>query len=331
MDQHDSSAEPVEAWERDLIGEPVPPAERDQLDQQKAEAEAEAEAARRAADTAEQETAHREAWPMLHDVPDGGTVNLGDVWHRLGDERFDIGSYDLVELLAERAGGVARRLRAGLRRLRAGRDGNTFAAIDLDPVSRRVDVVAWLPRGYPQPNRAWWVRCAFEIDTDEVFLTPIWGTEFAVCGRSGSTVFHDPQDGPLGRIVGRWYLEWLGRGAVREELGLVPVGPARVALPLKHFLTRSMQLFSLEIVHGEWPPGRVRLGDADCPIVADHLPDKVLGWMAGYGAFGSALDIHVLVTPYDQKPTEPAEPSTYHAIDTRVGYFFAAQPGEKLA
>ncbi|GAA1623661.1 hypothetical protein GCM10009733_020370 [Nonomuraea maheshkhaliensis] len=64
-----------------------------------------------------------------------------------------------------------------------------------------------------------------------------------------------------------------------------------------------MQLFSLEIVHGEKPIGRVRFGDADCPIVAGDLPDKVLGWMAGHGAFGSALDIHVLVTPYGQKPT----------------------------
>ncbi|MEV4116174.1 hypothetical protein, partial [Nonomuraea sp. NPDC049695] len=226
------------------------------------------------------------------------------------------------------------RLRTPARSLRAGRDGNTFAAIDLDPVNQRVDVVAWLPRRYPRPNQAWWVRCSFEVDTDEydeVFLTPIWGTEFAVCGRSGSTVFHDPQDGPLGRIVGRWYLEWLGRGAVRKELGLVAVEPARAALPLKHFLTRSMQLFSLEIVHGARPPGRVRFGDADCPIVADHLPDKVLGWMAGHGALGSALDVHVLVTPYEQKPTESAETSTYQLLDTRVGYFLAAQPGEKLA
>ncbi|MEU6721656.1 hypothetical protein ABZ897_60345 [Nonomuraea sp. NPDC046802] len=318
----------MEAGERDLISEPVTPADRDQPDRQKAEA------ARRAAETVEQEAARREAWPMLHDVPDGGTVNLGDVWHRLGDERFDIGSYDLVELLAERAGGVARRLGAGVRSLRAGRDGNTFAAIDLNPVNQSVEVVAWLPRGCRQPDRGWWVRCAFEVDTDEddeVFLTPIWGTEFAVCGRGGSTVFHDPQDGPLGRIVGRWYLEWLGRGVVREELGLVPVGPARVALPLKHFLTRRMQLFSLEIVHGERPPGRVRFGDAECPIAAADLPDKVLGWMAAYGALGGALDVHVLVTAHDQRPAEAAEPSTYRVLDTRVGYFLAEQLGEKPA
>ncbi|WP_346103444.1 hypothetical protein [Nonomuraea maheshkhaliensis] len=79
-------------------------------------------------------------------MPDVGTVNLGNVWRRLGDDRFDIGLYELVELLAERAGGVARRPRAGVRSVRAGRDSRTFAAMDMDPVNRQVHVVAWLPR-----------------------------------------------------------------------------------------------------------------------------------------------------------------------------------------
>ncbi|MGW2221670.1 hypothetical protein ACWCSD_42365 [Nonomuraea sp. NPDC001684] len=223
--------DPLPAWERNLLGQPVTTEERAQLDQEAAEA------ARREAD-------RRQAWPLLHDVADGGTVDLNDVWYQLEPERWELDPGAVVELLADRAGGVGRRLHAGVQSLLARRDGNINLWSEPDPDQHLISVVAWSFGGHWSPDRAWWARCTLDVSTDqygEVRLTPHWGVEFAVSGRGGATVFLDNEHGILGPLVARWYLGWLGRRAVRDQLGHPPYGPAVEAISLNDFLAQTEQ------------------------------------------------------------------------------------------
>ncbi|WP_433513852.1 hypothetical protein ACQP2T_61610 [Nonomuraea sp. CA-143628] len=224
----DTTPEPLPAWERDLLGLPVTEKERAQLDRQAAEA-------------AEKETARRAAWPMFHDIPDGGAVDLNNVWFRMEPERWDLDGAAVVALLADRAGGVAKRLHAGVQSLLARRDGNTSVWINPRPDEGWIEVIAWSLGGCWRPERAWWVRCTMEVTSDEygeVLMTPYWGVQFAVCGAGGVTVFQEDENGILGRIVGRWYLGWLGRRGIREQLGHEPYGPVAELATMEHFLAQ---------------------------------------------------------------------------------------------
>jgi len=222
-------------WEYELEGLPVPPEVAERANQARAEQEAE-----RARKRAEQAA----AWPMLHETKDGGTVEPGttvkliDAWAEMDDIRWDTRGLALVEVLAERAGGLANRLLAGAQSLLSRRDGNTRVYVDSrdDGV---IEVVAWSLGGCWRPDRAWHLRTMWDVTWDqwgEIRLRSIWGAEFTVRGRGGHTMFDDDEHGPIPEIAARWYLAWEGRRAVRARLGISQPDPAEAPLSRKDFL-----------------------------------------------------------------------------------------------
>ncbi|GIH70363.1 hypothetical protein [Sphaerimonospora thailandensis] len=220
-------------WEYELLGMDVPPEVAAAADARHAEQAAAREAAR---------AAQAAAWPMLHETADGGqvapggTVDLADAWVRLDDIRWDVRGLALVEVLAERSGGLATRLLAGCRSLLARRDGNVRGHVTAGDGS--VEVAAWSTGGCWRP-RAWWLRCTWDISVDEwgeVRLTPIWGATLAVRGSGGTTVYADNENGALPEIAGRWYQAWEARRAIRARLGLAQPEMAATPLSLGEFL-----------------------------------------------------------------------------------------------
>jgi hypothetical protein len=228
---------PLTEWEYALLGQDPPPEAVAAADARRAEQEAE-----RARKRAEQ----AEAWPMLHEIKDGGLaqpgqpVNLHEVWASLDDVRWDTRGLPLVEILAERAGGLANRLLAGCRSLVARRDGNTHVYVNIkdDDV---IQVVAWSLGGCWRPDRAWHLRTTWDVASDEwgeIRLRPRWGAEFAVRGRNGATLFFDDENGTLHEIAARWYLAWEGRRAVRARLGISQPDIAESPLSQADFLSQ---------------------------------------------------------------------------------------------
>ncbi|MEU4231081.1 hypothetical protein AB0F17_42890 [Nonomuraea sp. NPDC026600] len=249
----------------------------------------------------------REEWPSLHDVADGGTVDLSSLWPRMEPERWDIDPAAVVELLAERAGGVANRLDAGVRSLLARRDGNTSVWIRPKPEEDLIEVVAWSAGGV-WSQRAWWIRGILEVAADgygEIRMSPFCATTFAIRGSGGTTVFTEDENGLIGRLLGRWYLGWLGRRAVREQLGYEPIGPEETALDMEEFLSPapSGRTFTLTIVEGEQQHANgIDLSDADSPVSYTDLPDDVQQWLTDRGYVPERPDVWVLVTPVDELP-----------------------------
>lgn len=188
-------------------------------------------------------------WPGLHEVADGGTVEDGDTidlpeaaWQHMDDIRWDVSPLELVEALAERAGGLANRLLAGVQSFLNRRDGNTDVHVTVDDGGGRgvLTITAWSAGGCWGP-RAWWLTAAFYVDTDEyaeVRLAPVWGARLAVHGNNGGvTVFEDSEHGPLPQLINRWYQGWEARRVIRDRLGASQPDAPEQALPMEEFLS----------------------------------------------------------------------------------------------
>ncbi|MET8006179.1 hypothetical protein [Nonomuraea glycinis] len=217
-------------WEKQLIGDEPTVEEQQRLDSEAAAAAAE-------------EAGRREAWPMLHDG--SATVDLSQVWYRLWDlGHNELYGIDLVDALADEAGGVAKRFAAGAHSLMSRRDENVQVHVDVD--TRHGDlirIVAWSMGGC-WSQRAWHVACTLEISTDEygeVRLTPYIDTTLAVRGQGGTTVFEDPEYGAIGPIVARWYLAWEGRRTVRGRLGVDQPELPDAPITLEQFLALPLR------------------------------------------------------------------------------------------
>ncbi|MEV1000962.1 hypothetical protein [Nonomuraea sp. NPDC050202] len=233
-------------------------------------------------------------------------MDLSPLWPRLEPERRDLPPAEVVEPLADRAGGVARRLCAGVQSLQQRRDGNTSVWISPDPEEELIRIVAWSFGGL-NPHRRWWIRGTLEVTTDgygEILMDSFSGITFAVRGIGGTTVFTEDDNGRLlGRILGRWYLGWLGRRAVREQFGYEPIGPEANAISLEEFLgpVRSGRTFTLTIVEGEQPrTNGADLSGPDSPVGYADLPEDVQQWLTDKGVDVDHPDRWVLVTPFNE-------------------------------
>ncbi|RJL19735.1 hypothetical protein [Bailinhaonella thermotolerans] len=199
-------------WERDLAGLP-PTAESLRQDAQDAREQEQARAAQAA------------AWPELHAGAD--EIELGPLWARLDttgplEERIFVRGAALVDLLAQVAGGDARRLAAGVHSVLNRRDRNVRAHVR-SPADDTVELTVWSERGC-WSGRRWWLNAELRADTDdfgEVRLSGLRGAVLAVTSaRTGrTTVFADAPGGPLAEVAGRWYLAWEGRAGLRSLLG----------------------------------------------------------------------------------------------------------------
>ncbi|MFI6501302.1 hypothetical protein [Nonomuraea typhae] len=177
--------------------------------------------------------AQRAAWPMLHGVDDGSSVDLWEVWPLLEERGYDQWSTP-VEALAGRAGGAGRRLLYGVASLFTRDDADLRVSVE-DAGDDTLEIVAWSWGCAANPGRAWWlgftlsVRCHANGTGNDL--------AFAVAGRDGVTVFRESAGGRLAGLACRFYLSWEGRAGIAARLGR-PRTPLPAPLPLERFLER---------------------------------------------------------------------------------------------
>ncbi|GGL41006.1 hypothetical protein [Planomonospora parontospora] len=190
--------------------------------------------------------AQRASWPMLHDVEDGATVDMSQVWPVLGKTGPPERATALVETLARQAGGAAQRLLFGVRSLSDRSDHDMLVHVDV-VTGDLLEIAAWSPGCPLNPDRSWWLRCTLAVESATGFeaggingvdLRP-HRTAFAVGGQDGVTVFQEDFGGPLGDIAARFYLAWEGRRALADRLGWRRPEPPSRTLPLAEFLQQA--------------------------------------------------------------------------------------------
>ncbi|GIH96632.1 hypothetical protein ACFFMN_37105 [Planobispora siamensis] len=198
---------------------------------------------------AERLAVQRASWPMLYDVDDGATVDMGQVWSLTpGKIGHDKRGTALVEALAGQAGGAAERLLFGVRSLFDRRDDDLTVQVDVED-GDLLEITAWSAGCSLNPDRSWWLRCTLAVEStlgfeaggvNGVQLRP-HRSAFAVGGVDGVTVFREDFGGPLGDIAASFYLAWEGRRAIADRLGWRRPEPPSGTPTLAEFLRRARQ------------------------------------------------------------------------------------------
>lgn len=213
-------------WELELLGVTLPASQiaaGEELERQQRE-----EGARREAERLARRGRRIKEWPELYTPEQGGsagdTVDLAPLWERAEDARDarsgDDACVDLLEVLAEDGGGLARRLRAGLQSMAQRRDGNITLT---EEVHGQVITVTLWSEGGTWSSRSWWARTKIFVGRDgygEVRLAAP-RAEVIVGSEAGEvTRFADrgARHCVLGEEIVRAYRGWLARAAIRERL-----------------------------------------------------------------------------------------------------------------
>ncbi|MGP4027129.1 hypothetical protein [Actinomadura sp. 3N407] len=223
------------------------------------------ETRRRAADKAA-------AWPELYIPAQGGTagdtVDLSPLWQRASGirhervreqrEREHGGIYvapddPTVDMLAEEAGGLALRLRAGVTSLTNRRDSNVHVAeVPEGPVVQEgigteadgaITITMWSTEGH-WTDRAWWATTRAFVHFDEYGEVAMLAPEAELVVVSGDNMFprgenpfgnvtrfldRHPRSSVLGSQIAAAYRAWLARAGVR---GIIAHQPAPDMAPI---------------------------------------------------------------------------------------------------
>lgn len=210
------------------------------------------------------------AWPELYIPRLGGTagdtVDLSPLWDRAVAARtvqYELAPEPSVDMLAEEAGGLALRFRAGLRSLAGRRDGNVYVSdVAEGPAYQEgieqnsdgaITVTMWSTGGN-WSNRAWWAQTRVFVYLDEYgevqMLAP--EAEFIVASGDGKfarganpftdvTRFIDQDRRSCilgGRIVAA-YRAYLARSVVRSIIASQPTPDVR-AVSAQEFLEQIL-------------------------------------------------------------------------------------------